>query len=249
MDSRVLERLGLTPGEAKVYVALLSLGSTKTGPLAKEAGVSSSKVYKILDRLQRKGLCGHVVRGGVNYFNAMTPVRILDFLDERQAALERERVLARDVLPELERLSRTGKKAAEATVLEGFRAVTNSVRNFVDELERGDAYYVIGANYGQVPGLREFFLKHHARRARKGVLLKMLANHDVKGILVPSTTRLAEIRYLPQYLISNMQIAFYKNKVQISIWTREPKAFLLESDEAVATFRAYFDAFWKIAEK
>ena len=51
MNSKLLEEAGLTEGESKVYLALLELGTTKTGPLIKKARVSSSKVYKILDRV------------------------------------------------------------------------------------------------------------------------------------------------------------------------------------------------------
>ena len=51
MDMKILQDIGLSEGETKVYLALLRLGATKTGALAANAGVSSSKVYKILDRL------------------------------------------------------------------------------------------------------------------------------------------------------------------------------------------------------
>ena len=69
MDSKILQDIGLSEGESKVYFALLKLGETKTGELSKQAGVSSSKVYKILDRLERKGMVGHVLKGEVKYFS------------------------------------------------------------------------------------------------------------------------------------------------------------------------------------
>ena len=56
MDIKLLHDIGLTEGETKVYLALISLGTTRTGQLASKAGVSSSKVYKILDRLIKKVL-------------------------------------------------------------------------------------------------------------------------------------------------------------------------------------------------
>ena len=56
MDERLLQDIGLTNGESKVYLALLNLGETKTGELAKKSQVSSSKIYKILDRLEKKGI-------------------------------------------------------------------------------------------------------------------------------------------------------------------------------------------------
>lgn len=76
----------------------------------------------------------------------------------------------------------------------------------------------------------------------------MLANFDTKYTLVETTRLNSEVRFLPQYLVTNMIILFYKNKVFIAILTKDPKSFLLESAEAVKSFRAYFNAFWKIAK-
>ena len=39
MVERHLENLGFTAGEEKAYIALLKLGSSTTGPIAKEAYV------------------------------------------------------------------------------------------------------------------------------------------------------------------------------------------------------------------
>jgi len=248
MDNRLLREIGLTEGEARVYLALLRLGASKTGPLVKAAGVSSSKVYKILDRLENKGLAGHMLKGNVRHFAATKPRRILDYLDEEEGRLGHRRAVAERMLPELERQQGSATGKAEATAYDGFKAVTNFFRSMLDELSPGDSYGVIGAGYGKVPGLREFFLAHHRRRAKKGIRLRMLANHDVKGTLVPTTSLNSEIRYLPQYLMTNAQILFYRDKVFIAVWTREPKGFLLESEEAVKNFRGYFNVLWKIAK-
>ncbi|MCX6803798.1 MAG: hypothetical protein NTY48_04490, partial [Candidatus Diapherotrites archaeon] len=75
MDFSSLKEIGLTDGEVKVYLALLKLGSTKTGKLAISAGVSSSKVYKILARLEKKGLASHGIKDGVAFFSAQQPKR------------------------------------------------------------------------------------------------------------------------------------------------------------------------------
>ena len=54
MDTKILEDIGLTKGEIKAYLALLKLGQSSTGPIAKEANVSRSKLYVILDKLSKK---------------------------------------------------------------------------------------------------------------------------------------------------------------------------------------------------
>jgi len=249
MDAKLLEEIGLTEGESKVYLALLKLGATKTGLLSKEAGVSSSKVYKILDRLIKKGLAGHVIRGKIRYFTAMEPKRVLEYIEEKEKELEKKKELVKEMIPQLEIEQKLAEKITEAVIYEGFKACTNFFRGILDEMNSGDTCYVIGAGYGTTLGLRSFFYNHHTKRAEKGIKLKMLANFDTKKNIEPPTKKNAEIRYLPQYLITNMEIIFYKNKAFIVMWTKSPVGILIRNEEAVRSFRSYFNAFWKIAKK
>jgi len=249
MDTKLLEEIGLTEGESKVYLALLKLGATKTGLLAKEAGVSSSKVYKILDRLIKKGLVGHVTRGKIKYFTAMEPKRVLEYMEEKEKALEKKKELVKELIPQLEMEQKLAEKVTEAVIYEGFKACTNFFKSIIDELNSGDTYFVIGAGYGTTSALRPFFHNHHTRRAKKGIKLKMLANFDTKKDIEPPTKKKAEIRYLPQYLITNMEIVFYDKKAFLVMWTKSPVGFLIKNEEAVKSFRSYCNAFWKMAKK
>ncbi len=56
MDTTVLKQAGLTDAEARVYLALLDLGSAKIGALVKKSKVAQSKIYDVLSRLLEKGL-------------------------------------------------------------------------------------------------------------------------------------------------------------------------------------------------
>lgn len=247
MDHKLLQEIGLSEGEAKVYLALLRLGSTKTGALAKEASVSSSKVYKILDRLMKKGLAGFVKKGDVKFYNALEPKRVLEFIDEKEAELKKKKELIRKILPDLELESRSNKKSI-ATLYEGTKGIMNFYRNILYELKRGEQYYVIGAGYGTTPSIMPFFESYHRDRIKKGIIVNMLANHDTKETLVPPTRIKSKVRFLPQYLFTNMTILFYREKVFIIIWTKEPTAVLITSKDAVKSFKAYFDTFWRIAK-
>jgi HTH-type transcriptional regulator, sugar sensing transcriptional regulator len=55
-----LIQLGLTSGEARIYLSLLKLGSSKVGSIVKDSRVSYSKVYDVLERLITKGLVSYV---------------------------------------------------------------------------------------------------------------------------------------------------------------------------------------------
>ncbi|MBS3175605.1 hypothetical protein J4440_07020 [Candidatus Woesearchaeota archaeon] len=113
-----------------------------------------------------------------------------------------------------------------------------------------DYYYVIGATYDHdKPGFREFFQNFHTQRAEKGIKVKLLVNYNDKDKLVSATRLNSEVRFLPQYLITDMTIIFYKNKSFIFFLTEEPIGFLMINDESVKSFTAYFNTFWKIAKK
>lgn len=249
MDTKALEEIGLTPGEVKVYLALLKIGQSSTGAIAKESQVSRSKLYNILDKLAKKGLVGHLMKGGITYFKAMEPKRIIDYMEEKNKQFNQQKELIQKMLPELELKQKLGKPKTEATLYEGIKAIKNFYLNILDELSSGETYYVISATYGENrPGIKEFFENYHKQRAQKKIKVKMLANHDVKDKLVNSTFLNSEIRFLPQYLISNMIVVFYKTKSFIFFLTEEPIGFLVENEEVTKGFKSYFDTFWKIAK-
>jgi sugar-specific transcriptional regulator TrmB len=52
----VLEELGLTLSEVRVYLVLVQMGSTQTGPISKTAGIHRQHVYHTLNSLEEKGL-------------------------------------------------------------------------------------------------------------------------------------------------------------------------------------------------
>jgi sugar-specific transcriptional regulator TrmB len=247
MDISALEDIGLTKGESAVYLTLLRLGHSKTGQLSKEANVSSSKVYKILDRLEKKGLVGHVLQGKVKFFTAMNPERLLDYVHTKEKQLKEQKLSIQHMLPLLEQERLLSGIKHEAAIYTGFKAVTNLFRNLTDELKKGDEYYVLGASYGEVPALRAFFFQHHKRRAEKGIILKMLANYGIK--LVQTTALCSDVRFLPKYLITNMQILFYKHKTYIILWAKDPVAFYIENEEIARSYKVYFDSFWKKSSK
>ncbi|MCB9359092.1 hypothetical protein H6503_04125 [Candidatus Woesearchaeota archaeon] len=247
MEPRLLEGIGLTEAETRVYLALAELGSTKTGPLSTRSKVSYSKIYKILYRLEQKGLVGHIVKGKVKFFKAMEPSRILDYVDEKSRTLEQQRAEIEKALPELESII-PSDDTPESITYYGFKAIKNLLLSMIEELKGGGEYYVLGAMYGEVIGVRPFYKDFHSRRTEKRIKVKMLANPNVRGSIEPETLKDASIRYMPTDLITNMNTYFYNDIAIIILWIKEPIAFYMKSRDAVRSFRTYFDTFWKISK-
>jgi HTH-type transcriptional regulator, sugar sensing transcriptional regulator len=249
MDTNILEEIGLTNGETKVYLGLLKLGPTKIGPLIAESCVSASKIYKILDRLQSKGLAGHIIDGKIKHFKAMPPNSILDYIEENEKKLKDKKANIKKLIPSFEAIRSNSKKNADAVVYTGFKAVKNYLFNMIDTMRTGEEYHVMGARYQHdIHGIKPFFEEFHSKRAKKKIRVNMLANFDIKSTLVPATRKYSKIRFLPQYLITHMHIFLYHETAFIILWAKEPIALSIESEQIVKGFRAYFDAFWNIAK-
>lgn len=45
MDTQILEDIGLTNAEIKVYIALLELGTSTAGPIIEKTGLQNSVVH------------------------------------------------------------------------------------------------------------------------------------------------------------------------------------------------------------
>ena len=249
MELSALKAIGLTDGEIKVYLALLKIGSTKTGALAIEASVSSSKVYKILERLEKKGLVSHVIKNDTKHFQALKPRRLIDYIDEESEKLEKNKKLVEKMLPSLEEQMQS-KIPSEAAVFSGFKAVTNLYKNMLDALAVGEEYFVIGASYVEgLPEQKRFFQKFHQLRALKKVTVNMLARADVLEDEAPMVKAYSKIRFLPTQFVGSMNLLFYHKTAKIIVWTTSPIGFEIQSEEVVKNFKDYFGVLWTLAKK
>jgi predicted DNA-binding transcriptional regulator len=90
-----LEKLGLEPAEAQVYLAVLRHGPLSVGAVANETGIPRTNIYRLVYSLTQKGL----IEGAAGYatkFAAVSPDTALPSLiaRDKQAISEREQIAA-----------------------------------------------------------------------------------------------------------------------------------------------------------
>ena len=90
MNLELLRNIGLTDSEIKVYLALIELGSSTKGPIVDKSKVASSKIYELLEKLMQKGLASYVIKSGVKYFESAPPLRLLDYIKEKESKLKQQ---------------------------------------------------------------------------------------------------------------------------------------------------------------
>ncbi len=143
MDVSVMEDLGFTKGEIRVYLALLGLGNTTSGPVILKSKVSRSKVYEILDNLKEKGLVTESIRENVRYFQATSPEKVLGYVDRKERELREKAERFEEVLPELIAKQKEGKEKQEVKVYVGYEGIKTFYNETMKQLKKGDEYLVI----------------------------------------------------------------------------------------------------------
>jgi len=60
MNTKILEDIGLTPGEIKVYLTLLEEGASSAGKILEQAQIQNSVFHFNINRLMEKGLVSSI---------------------------------------------------------------------------------------------------------------------------------------------------------------------------------------------
>jgi sugar-specific transcriptional regulator TrmB len=82
---KILQILGLTPQESKVYISCLKLGSAKASEIALKAGIERKASYYTLELLMNRGMITETIKSGVKYYSPIDPKLLLSKIeDERQ---------------------------------------------------------------------------------------------------------------------------------------------------------------------
>ncbi|MBW3017352.1 hypothetical protein KY316_03180, partial [Candidatus Woesearchaeota archaeon] len=117
VNEKVLEDLGLSKNEAKVYLSLIHLGSSTAGAISKNNKVPRPNVYDALERLKEKGLAAETTKDNKKYFSACDAKNLMNILKEKEMKLN-------SILPSL-MLNQQLAKDSEARIFKGAKAVRN----------------------------------------------------------------------------------------------------------------------------
>lgn len=250
MNVEVLRSIGLTDGESKVYLALLRLGQTTTGPIVRKSGVTTSKSYKILSRLEEKGLVSHVYKNKIRHFKAASPEKVLDLITQQYKELEKKKKEVEQVIPELLAFQKQIQEEQEAEVYYGLAGLDTVFQEQLRLLQRGDESFVIGitqrGRYDE--RVDKFFERLQKKRDHMGIITNLLYGEDARGTLsYQEHSKFCRIRYLPYS--SLVAINIYKNVSIIAVFVSEPILFKIKSQSVADNFIQYFKILWSKAKK
>jgi HTH-type transcriptional regulator, sugar sensing transcriptional regulator len=248
MNKEVLRKIGLTEGEIRVYYAVVKIGESSTGKIMEQCGISSSKVYLILDKLIRKGLVTFVIQNNVKRFKASNPASIIEYIDKQQEELEKTKNEAKRTVKEIQSL--IGSYTEEtAQVYVGTKSMLSAFSNILDELKKGEEFLFIGAPAGDVDNLRLFFQNLHAKRINRKIKTKGIVNTTTKKKYDDMFKGMKNIELRYSSLNFPHAVGIGNTRVILSLWGDNPIAFEIVSERMVKKYKDFFKSQWELAKK
>jgi len=250
MDTSFLTEIGLTPGEIKSYLALLKLGSSSTGPLSKESKVSRSKLYDILDKLEKKGLVSHIEENGVIYFQAVEPAKIKTYLKEKEDKIKEMASQFDSYLPQLEALQKLGKMQS-VTVYQGLKGLITVHEHTYLKLKRGEEFVYLGIPKFQPETHHMYWQRDHTRRIKERIKCRLLFNRDTpkETLKNRNSYKLCDSRYMPEGIKTPSYMLIYKDTSVIVVPGENPLCIEIISQEIADSFMSYFEEYWRKTKK
>ena len=250
MNIEILEKAGLAKNEIKVYLVLLEKGESTSGPLIKEIGINSSKVYESLERLGKKGLVSYVRKTNKKYFQATNPDRLLDYLDEKKKQLDEEKTEIAKILPNLRTLRKKSKEEEqEATIFQGLKGYKTLLENMLNELNPNGTYLAFASGMlKQVLG--PYWYIYQKKKSQYRIKSRCIWDPKVKK----QKLYLKEYEGVGRFIstgsyLSPVDIFIFNDKViQISYSTKPIFAVLIISKGMAQSYRDLFETIWKSAK-
>ncbi|MAF35357.1 hypothetical protein CMO91_05955 [Candidatus Woesearchaeota archaeon] len=238
MNTAVLEDLGLTGAEIKVFLTLLEVGSSSAGPVVGKSGLHNAVVHRALHSLADKGLVTYVLEGKVRRYASVPPKHLLAFIDEKKEKI-------RKLLPELDRRRQLATAKPQGTVFQGTRGVRELMQTILDTDSKEYFSYGGARISADILG-NHFWDGFHRRRIEKGIRAKLLFHNSISDWAeYLQKKKLTTVRLIPHKFDEFTETIICGSRVGINIYTDKPFGFLIEEPAAAASYKGFFDMLWK----
>jgi sugar-specific transcriptional regulator TrmB len=239
MDVSILEDLGLTNAEIKVYITLLELGSATAGPILEKSGLQNSVIHRALNILIEKGIINYIMEGRRKVYQATDPENFYDFIDDKKKRFEQ-------ILPELKKKQAFVKEKNQGTIFRGKRGI-NEMYNLI--LNHGGKEY---NTYGggtrvthDVMG-KTWWRNLHARRLAKKIKCRQVFDASIRKFGKElNKKKLTNIKFLSSEYEQLQETIILGNNVGIAIFTENPYGILIQDKTVADGYRKYFELLWK----
>lgn len=238
MNTKILEDLGLTKSEIKVYIALLEIGPHTAGEILKKANIQNSVLHFSINKLLEKGLVTYIKKSNTRIYSAVDPKNLLEYIEDKKEQLK-------VVIKKIERKKKESAQTHQAEVFEGIRGIQTALYELIKETKPKDHFLFFSANIQEKnEDIQKFYARFDAKRKQKKLQVLGIAPKKLRQYYKKRTN--LHVKYVNFPIPENMGLC--SNKMVIITWEQEPKAILITSKGIVQKQRDFFMQVWEMAK-
>jgi len=243
MITNDLEKLGFTPEEVKVYVALLETGGGFASTIARKASAHRVTTYNTLENLEKKGYVRVSKKAGIKFYYAVNPKVILNQIESTYNT-------AKTLIPELIDLQNTFSFKPKIQFFEGEEGVKIIFNDILDS--EGE---VLGyTNFQIAEEMMKNFLNEYSQKALKlKKKHRLLCPNDAfhkefipKNLKDRLESGILEIFAVnpTHFVFKNLQYIYGDKVAIVSMDKDEMIGVIIESKSNAETNRSIFNLAW-----
>lgn len=231
---KILQNLGVSEEEARIYLALLGLGGCPASTLAQEIGLKRTTVYPILTSLAEKGFVNMHFQKSKRLYYAEKPAKVAGVLHKKIGQFE-------DIIPVLESLD---KKQAQMLGLR-FIETNDELEDFyfalLDEY-RGKTYLELGNRAVWDDLGSEFFQTFPEART----LHNVKTNHLMTAGAKITETKGMKVKYLPKKYSFDCVVNIFAERILIISPKFTSVAIVITLPVVASLFETMFEMLWDL---
>ena len=238
MEETILQEIGLTQNESRVYLSLLKTKAASATVVAQESKIHRVNVYDTLEKLKERGLVSELTIGGKRIFSAANPENITNILKEKEIKLK-------TILPQLQMNYVMQQKDYAINLYKGTNALRKRLLRFA-EYNKPIYAWGIPKNVVDVVG-KTFVEEMHQQRVKRKQWMYHIYNSDAKERMTYlNTLPYTKAKYLPEIYDSPVETNLCGDEL-LMIFPGEEIITVSIMNKALAN--AYEKYFWLLWEK
>ena len=235
--SQLLQKLGFSENETKVYLAALELGTSSAQDIGDKALVKRTTAYSVLGYLINRGVMGKTKIKGKARFVAEPPERLLLLTKEIEQGIKTS-------LPELEAIYNKNQIKPKITFYEGIEGIKNVFEDTLREKPKEILMWLTDDYFKDLQQYSADYIKErvkldmHARRIAPAgsIWIRQNKKHDAQ--------ELSETIAVPSDMMSiGIEVNVYNNKLAFMNF-REKIGIIIESKAIADAMRQAYELSW-----
>jgi len=243
MKEDILEDLGLSKAEIKVYISLLELGSSSAGAILQKCGLQNSVTHRALNSLIEKGLISYIAEGKRKIYQATSPDFFYDFIEDKKKRFEL-------VLPELKKKQEAAEARTDATIYKGKKGINEIYNRLLNS--GGKEYLTFGGGKRVTYDVmsEEWWNLLHSKRIAHGIRARQVFDETIRKFGEELNKRpLSKVRFLSQEFEQLTETVIIGDVVAIVMFTENPYGVLIRDKTVAESYRKNFEILWEKARK